>query len=491
MYSLFVLEKGKIKSIPLIEESKMYILCRKDYWLNNKEMRMDASFSFIALNSPYVSKKHGALRFVGENWVYIDLGSTNGSYINGRDVSISEEYPLYEGDRIYIKGRGITGKEEDVMIVCVSDYHEYPWKTVDISKIRSISLGSQRDYNDVVLASRWVSARHAEIIKDRCNGISIKDLESKNGVYINGKRIDNEKVLNDKDVIRFGDKHVIVDGKNLYVEEDMIQDNYDVSDKKILLEAHIKTKKVKDKKGGGLKELLKDVSIIIKEGSLVALLGTSGAGKTTLMNCLNGMDTTGLEGKIKYKGHDLIKDFKRYKYQIGSVPQENVFHEDRIVEEELLNAAELKLPRTTSYKKIVESVNWTIKKLKLENVRNNRISLCSGGEKKRVNIAIDLVANRNLLCLDEPDAGLDPEMKRELFEILQDLAHNENKSILVIIHDVSELELFDQIIMMAKKDNIGRLAFSGSPEEAERRFGTSVKNIYGLLTEDPEKYIVQ
>ena len=99
------------------------------------------------------------------------------------------------------------------------------------------------------------------------------------------------------------------------------------------------------------------------------------------------------------------------------------------------------------------------------------------------------MADRRLLCLDEPDAALDPGMKRELFRILQNLAHKEGKSILVIIHDVSEIDLFDQVIMMAKVNNVGRLAFSGTPQEARKYFGHDIKDAYELLKTEPEKYV--
>jgi ABC-type multidrug transport system ATPase subunit len=69
------------------------------------------------------------------------------------------------------------------------------------------------------------------------------------------------------------------------------------------------------------------------------------------------------------------------------------------------------------------------------------------------------------------------------------LAHDEGKSILVIIHDVSEIDMFDQIIMMTKLDNVGRLAFSGTPEEARAYFGTELKEAYGLLAENPAAYV--
>ena len=94
----------------------------------------------------------------------------------------------------------------------------------------------------------------------------------------------------------------------------------------------------------------------------------------------------------------------------------------------------------------------------------------SHGEKKRVSIGVELVADRALLCLDEPDAGLDPLTKRELFRTLKKLAHERGASVIVIIHDVAEIALFDQVIMLLKADGTGRMAYSGTPEEALRYF---------------------
>lgn len=266
-------------------------------------------------------------------------------------------------------------------------------------------------------------------------------------------------------------------------------DNIYMDDRAVILKADIKNKVVPNNSGIGEKELIRDVKVEVKESSLVALLGGSGAGKSTVMNCLNGMETKGVTGTIEYQGVDLLKNFDRMKYLIGSVPQEQVFHPSLTVESELKHAAKRRLPGDTSGKEIKAHVDQAIEQLKLTNIRKNKISKCSGGEQKRVNIGIELVADRQLLCLDEPDAGLDPGTKKELFTILRHLAHDENKSILVIIHDVSDIDLFDQIIMMTKVDNVGRLAFSGSPQEARKYFGTDIKEAYALLAEHPEKYV--
>ena len=238
-----------------------------------------------------------------------------------------------------------------------------------------------------------------------------------------------------------------------------------------------------------MKELIRNIRLEVKQGTLVALLGPSGAGKSTVMNCLNGMETQGMEGSVYFNGEDLVANFDRLKHLIGSVPQSSVFHKVLTPEAELRDAAVLRLPGDTPKREIDQRVDEVLKKLKLDPVRKTPIGKLSGGEQRRMNIAIELVADRALWCLDEPDAGLDPQTKRELFTMLRDLAHNDNKSILTIIHDVSEIDLFDQVILLAKKDNVGRLAFSGSPAEGRAYFGTELKNAYAALEREPEKYI--
>ncbi len=257
----------------------------------------------------------------------------------------------------------------------------------------------------------------------------------------------------------------------------------------MILRADIRTKRVRDNGGNGLKELLRDVRLEIRQGTLVAMLGTAGAGKTTVMNCLNGMDLVGVEGSVVYRNVDLMQSFDQMKNLIGSVPQQKTFHATFTPEQEFYFAARKRLPGDTTEAEIQERVDRTLDMLSIQSVRHSRNSKLSGGEQTRVNVGIELVADRDLLCLDEPDQGLSPNYKHELFEILRRLAHENGKTMLTIIHDVSEIDMFDQVILLAKKDGVGRLAFSGTPAEARRYFGTDIRDAYALLDKHPERYI--
>ena len=221
------------------------------------------------------------------------------------------------------------------------------------------------------------------------------------------------------------------------------------------------------------------------------IMGTAGAGKSTVMNCLNGMDLEGVQGSVLYRNVDLMKHFDQMKFMIGSVPQDKTFHPDFTPEKEFRIAARKRLPADTTSQEIEERVNRTLEILGITGVRKNKNSKLSGGEKTRVNIGIELVADRDLLCLDEPDQGLDPKYKHEVFQIMRDLAHKNGKSVLSIIHDVSEIDMFDQVIMLVKADGVGRLAFSGTPAQMRERFGVEdIRDVYGILEKNPAKYVI-
>lgn len=446
----------------------------------------------IPIVSAIAGRKHGEFICIDGQWFYADGGSINGTYHNGKKIEKGlngKEKPvmLNNGDVLRIDSNNLDCPDErGVWILFTTDQISNEWIKYELKDKDELIIGRD-EACDIVLNLSYISNKHTKITKIN-DSYYITDCDSLSGTWVNGEKIVGSYLLREKDKISLCDCHFIFIGNKLIYNVNLENANIQNS-QQIILKADIETKKVPNSNGPGEKELIRDVHLEVKSGSLVALLGSSGAGKTTVMNCLNGMDTLGVKGKVYFKGEDLFKNFERLKYLIGSVPQQEVFHDMLPVEEELKQAAVLRLPSDTKPSQIKEHVDRAIKELNLEGVRRNKISKCSGGEKKRVNIAIELVAERQLLCLDEPDAGLDPGMKKELFTILRKLAHDGGKSILVIIHDVSDIDMFDQIIMMTKYENVGRLAFSGSPQEAKEYFGTDVKEAYSLLAVEPEKYI--
>lgn len=348
---------------------------------------------------------------------------------------------------------------------------------------------------DIVTDQGGIALEHAKIT--RYNGrYVLSDCNSDAGTYVNGSRLCNAVYLNEKDRISLGStNYVFSEGKLIYAKTDnpiarasMLR-SMEPGARPVVLTADIATKKVKNNSGTGMKELIRDIHLEVREGSLVAMLGTAGAGKSTVMNCMNGMDLQGVKGSVHFREVDLVRNFEQMKHLIGSVPQKKVFHPSFTPEEEFRQAATLRLPADTTRTEITQRVDQTLEMLSMTGVRRNRNSKLSGGEQTRVNVGIELVADRDMLCMDEPDQGLSPNYKHELFEILQNLSHNHCKTVISIIHDVSEIDMFDQVIMLTKVDGVGRLAFSGSPADAREYFGVEIRDVYSLLEREPERFV--
>ncbi|MCQ2493023.1 MAG: ATP-binding cassette domain-containing protein [Lachnospiraceae bacterium] len=261
-----------------------------------------------------------------------------------------------------------------------------------------------------------------------------------------------------------------------------------------LIQADIQSKKVKNTHGPGDVELLKNIRLNIEEGSLIALLGTAGAGKTTLMDILNASHPEGVTGRVTMDGQDLIANAKRLKDTIGIVTQDTVFYPALTVLEQINQSAEFYLYDYTR-KERKEKVEALINKFGMTPKMKSQISNCSGGEKRRVHIMMTMISDRRVFFMDEPDAGLDPGNKKNMFSILQNMAHDKDdpKTILVIIHDVSELDMFDQVIMLRKFNNVGRLSFAGSPQEAKAYYGIDeYQQMYEKINQDVDgsKYLM-
>lgn len=441
----------------------------------------------IELNSMIVSRNHGTITNVDGKWYFTECGSKNGTYYNGTKVA-AKAIELKNGDVLRIDSADINNPDDrGVWMLFTTETMGNRWKIIELSKEHT-TFGRSEEC-DVVFPIPYISACHMGI-KKHCGRYFVTDYDSKAGTWLNNMSVHGYMELKEKDMICICNCIMIfTQNKIIYniPEQKKIENSDDI--RTVILKADIKSRKVPDKSGHGFKELIRNVKVEVEEGTLVALLGGAGAGKSTVMNCMNGMDTSGMEGTVLFKGVDLLKQFDRMKYLIGGVPQFEIFHETLTVEQELTHAARLRLPGDMKKSEIEDRVTYTLKQLGIESIRKNKISKCSGGERKRVNIGIELVADRQLLCMDEPDAGLDPGNKRKLFELLRKLAHEEQKTILAIIHDVSDIELFDKVIIMNKVDNIGRLAFNGTPKEAKEYFNADIKDIYTIMANNPEKYI--
>ena len=216
--------------------------------------------------------------------------------------------------------------------------------------------------------------------------------------------------------------------------------------------------------------LLKDIALDIPNGSMVLLLGGSGAGKTTFVNAVIGYEQA--DATVLLNGMDVYKDYAQMKYRIGFVPQQNLIRGSDTVQHTVTDAAEMRLPADLPRTQRNEKVQEVLDLLGLSSGADGLVSKKSGGQLRRISIAMELVTDPELFVLDEPDSGLDGVIAREIFTKLRGIA-DEGKIVLVITHTPDRvIELFDKVIVLAKDSGrVGRLAFYGSPAEAKAFFG--------------------
>ena len=218
------------------------------------------------------------------------------------------------------------------------------------------------------------------------------------------------------------------------------------------------------------KYLLRDIHMYIKPGHMVLLLGGSGAGKTTYINAVNGYEKA--KAEIVLNRRNMYKEYKEMQYDIGFVPQLDLMRGSDSVYRTLMDAAALRLPATFTKAEMEARVKEVMEIFGLTPVKNNLVVKLSGGQRKRLSIAMEFISNPTLFILDEPDSGLDGVMARELFQQLRQIA-DQGEIIIVITHTPDRvIDLFDDVIVLAKDANrTGRLAFFGPIEEARTFFG--------------------
>src|SRR5215831_680575 len=295
---------------------------------------------------------------------------------------------------------------------------------------RVLRLGRATD-NDVVVSDLSVSRYHAELRRSSRGGYEIVDLASHNGTFVNGQRVTTAPVT-EADTIGIGPATFHLVGQEL---QEFI-DSGDVS-------LSVQNLTVKLSSG---KVLLDHVSFPLGERCLLGVIGPSGAGKSTLLGALTGMSPAG-EGTVLYDNRDLYRDYSELKYRIGLVPQQDIMHTQLSARRALRYAAELRFPSDTSARERNERVDKVIGELGLTPHANTRAESLSGGQRKRVSVALELLTKPSLLFLDEPTSGLDPGLDKSVMEMMAGLAHD-GRTVIVVTHSVANLDLCDRLLVL-------------------------------------------
>ena len=200
-------------------------------------------------------------------------------------------------------------------------------------------------------------------------------------------------------------------------------------------------------KNFGKKQILKDVSFEIKEGDILGFIGPNGAGKTTTIKLILGLQSI-TSGKVYINGYNVEKEFTKAIEKVGAI----VENPDMYMY--MSGYDNLKLV-SNMYKGIgTKRIDEVVKLVKLENRINDKVSKYSLGMRQRLGIAQAILHKPNLLILDEPTNGLDPEGIKEMRELLVSLAKNEKMAILISSHNLAELDNFCNKVCIIKNGEI-------------------------------------
>ncbi|MCP2334704.1 ABC-type multidrug transport system ATPase subunit [Actinomadura rupiterrae] len=313
-----------------------------------------------------------------------------------------------------------------------------------------------------------VSRYHAELRMAAPGRAEIVDLGSHNGTYVNGERIDRA-VLTEEDLLGVGHATFRLVGTEL-------REFVDTGDVSVLVQELT----VRTPEG---KVLLDRVGFPIPERSLVAVIGPSGAGKSTLLGAVTGTRPA-TEGTVRYDSRDLYSDYDELRHRIGLVPQEDILHTQLATRQALLFAAELRFPGDTRKDERERRVDEVIAELGLTPHAGTRIDKLSGGQRKRVSVALELLTKPSLLFLDEPTSGLDPGLDKTVMELLKDLAHD-GRTVIVVTHSTENLNACDRLLVLVPG---GRMAYYGPPEEGLRHFGAKAwAEVFQAFDREPDR----
>lgn len=420
--------------------------------------------SAVRFDDPLVSRHHLLVHCEGDGWVAVDRGSRNGTFVGERRITrepIDRPVVLRLGDPargpwVHLAPEpdtapptGPDGRPSTTPTATPAPQTGGPTDRKGPAR-ELVRIGRGSD-NDLVVDDLLVSRSHAEIRTEPDGTRILVDLDSHNGTFVNGRRV-RRAPLARGDVVSVG-RHrfrVVADGLEEHV------DVGEVAYAALGLTVETRTGHV----------ILDDVSLALDEQSFLGVVGPSGCGKSTLLTALAGFRPAS-RGSVLYAGRDLYADYEDLRQRIGYVPQDDVLHPELTVTEELEYAAALRFSPDVSGAERSARVREVIAELGLTERRDTPIHHLSGGQRKRVSVALELLTKPTLLFLDEPTSGLDPGYERTLMELFGQLAKG-GRTVIVTTHSVASLGLCDRVLCLAPG---GRTAYFGPPERTVPYFG--------------------
>lgn len=446
----------------------------KDYFYLGK----DKLAADIALDCPILSPKHLLFKKYKNTWYVIDM-TDHSIFRYGKSKLKKKSKKKVKVDKlIELSDRSDKQKIYISAIKNIKMHRDFVEKNTRAGKANSIMpLTGKTEFFigrdpscDIVVDNPQVDPFNTKIIRSGVD-FYVEDLKSSNGTCVNNELVKARR-LTDYDFIN------IPSAVYMFLKDKLI---YTTSQNGIDLDIVGLSKTVRDTHTHKPLKLLQDISMNVKAGDFVAVVGGSGAGKSTFLDAINGR-RPGTEGKIYYDLNDYYNNILTYQSIIGYVPQRDIMHEELTVKKTLYYYAAIRMRHHLKKPEIYALIDRALADVSLTEKANVKITNLSGGQKKRVSIAMELLADPKIVFLDEPTSGLSPDLDYEIMNLLYNLAKNQGRTIIVITHAMENVDKCDKIAFLGKG---GRLCYYGPPKKIFQFFGSpKYAQIFGLLSDD-------
>ena len=229
-------------------------------------------------------------------------------------------------------------------------------------------------------------------------------------------------------------------------------------------------------KSFGQVKAVQNLSFQVHKGELFAFLGVNGAGKSTTISILCGSLTKD-DGTVLVCGENIDTNLKSVTRRLGVVFQNSVLDKALTVKDNLRSRASLYGIHGEQFQ---ERLNQLAKLLDFEDLLNRTVGKLSGGQRRRIDIARALIHNPEILILDEPTTGLDPQTRKHLWDVVETLRKEQNLTVLLTTHYMEEAAGADYVVIL----DSGKIAAEGTPLELKNQFTGDYITLYGLTQEE-------
>jgi ABC-type multidrug transport system ATPase subunit len=222
--------------------------------------------------------------------------------------------------------------------------------------------------------------------------------------------------------------------------------------------------------------LISQITAHLPHGHFAAIIGPSGCGKSTLLKVVAGIKEH-TAGVIHWQGRDVVAEDDLDPHEIGYVPQFSIAYELLTVDECVESALRLRVASLTA-EQLDERIDKVLDATGIADIRDRRVSMLSGGQKRRLAMAMELVSSPSLLLCDEVTSGLDPQSEDEIVHLLHDLSRSDERIVLNVTHSLQHIDLYDSVIVLYQ----GQLVYHGGPKFIAHYFGiTNPTDLYPRL----------